>query len=107
MRTSVLSRFIAPVGLALALTGTQALANKDAAPAAKPQTPQAAKTYKDKAQDAKARPAAAVTPVATGASAAAVRGRDWRQIDTNGDNLISPEEMEAWLAANPGPLRQP
>lgn len=106
MRTTVLSRLIAPIGLALALTGTQALAETKAAATAKPQTPQAAKTYKDKAPDAKARPAAAAATAATAASATALRGRDWRQIDTNGDNLISPEEMEAWLAANPGPLRQ-
>jgi hypothetical protein len=32
--------------------------------------------------------------------------RDWRQIDLNKDNLISPEEMEKWLAANPGPQRK-
>jgi len=27
---------------------------------------------------------------------------DWAKIDTNKDNLIEPEEMEAWLKANPG-----
>lgn len=32
-------------------------------------------------------------------------GRDWSAIDTNKDGLISPEEMEAWLKANPGPLK--
>ncbi len=26
--------------------------------------------------------------------------RDWSEIDTNQDNLISPEEMEAYLEAN-------
>jgi hypothetical protein len=31
--------------------------------------------------------------------------RDWSQVDTNKDNLISPEEMEAYLKANPGPLK--
>lgn len=31
--------------------------------------------------------------------------RDWRAIDTNKDGLISPEEMETWLKANPGPLK--
>lgn len=31
-------------------------------------------------------------------------GRDWSKIDTNRDHLISPEEMEAFLKANPGPL---
>jgi hypothetical protein len=34
------------------------------------------------------------------------QGRNWSQIDTNHDNLISPEEMEKWLAANPGPLKK-
>lgn len=33
-------------------------------------------------------------------------GRDWSAIDTNKDGLISPEEMEAWLKANPGPQRK-
>lgn len=33
-------------------------------------------------------------------------GRDWRAIDTNKDGLVSPEEMEAWLKANPGPLKK-
>ncbi len=36
----------------------------------------------------------------------AEQGRNWSQIDTNHDNLISPEEMEKWLAANPGPLKK-
>jgi hypothetical protein len=35
----------------------------------------------------------------------ACRTRDWAAIATNRDNLISFEEMEAYLAANPGPLR--
>jgi len=35
-----------------------------------------------------------------------VEVRNWSQIDTNHDNLISPEEMEKWLAANPGPLKK-
>lgn len=30
--------------------------------------------------------------------------RDWTKIDTNKDNLVSPEEMEAYLKANPEPL---
>lgn len=30
--------------------------------------------------------------------------RDWSKIDTNKDNLVSPEEMEAYLKANPEPL---
>lgn len=40
-----------------------------------------------------------------GSPAADGPGRDWRAIDTNKDGLISPEEMEAWLKANPGPLK--
>ncbi|MFK7963302.1 MAG: hypothetical protein AB8C46_04970 [Burkholderiaceae bacterium] len=26
--------------------------------------------------------------------------RDWSEVDTNQDNLVSPEEMEAYLEAN-------
>jgi hypothetical protein len=33
------------------------------------------------------------------------QGRNWAAIDTNKDGLISPEEMETWLKANPGPAR--
>lgn len=29
--------------------------------------------------------------------------RNWSQIDTNHDNLISPDEMEKFLATHPGP----
>jgi hypothetical protein len=32
-------------------------------------------------------------------------GRDWTQIDTNKDGYVSPEEMEVWLKANPGPAK--
>jgi hypothetical protein len=39
------------------------------------------------------------------AAAAKVETRDWAKIDTNKDNLISPEEMERYLKENPGPLR--
>ena len=31
--------------------------------------------------------------------------RNWAAVDTNKDNLVSPEEMEAYLKANPGPLK--
>jgi hypothetical protein len=31
--------------------------------------------------------------------------RDWAQVDTNRDGSISPEEMAAYLQANPGPLK--
>lgn len=48
-----------------------------------------------------AKPAAKSASSAT--TAAAEKVRDWRAIDTNKDNLISPEEMEAWLKANQGP----
>ncbi len=30
------------------------------------------------------------------------KGRDWTKIDTNKDGYIQPEEMEKWLAENPG-----
>lgn len=30
--------------------------------------------------------------------------RDWSQVDTNRDGHVSPEEMERYLKANPGPL---
>jgi hypothetical protein len=33
-------------------------------------------------------------------------GRDWSKIDTNKDGLISPEEMEKYLAENPGPQKK-
>ncbi len=32
--------------------------------------------------------------------------RDWSRIDTNKDGSISPEEMEKYLAENPGPLKK-
>jgi hypothetical protein len=38
-------------------------------------------------------------------TAAEMQTRDWAKIDLNKDNLISPEEMEKYLAENPGPLR--
>lgn len=49
-----------------------------------------------------------IKPVADkpAAAASADKGRDWSKIDTNKDGLISPEEMEKYLAANPGPLRK-
>ena len=33
-------------------------------------------------------------------------GRDWSKIDTNKDGLVSPEEMEKYLAENPGPQKK-
>ena len=41
----------------------------------------------------------------TSTSATAPATRNWAKADANRDNLISPEEMEAYIAANPGPLR--
>lgn len=77
-------RVIAPLGLAFGLAlSPAAFANKE--PAKKDSKPAATK------------PAAA--PAST------ERGRDWSKIDTNRDNLISPEEMETWLKANPGPAK--
>lgn len=32
------------------------------------------------------------------------QGRNWDAIDKDGNNLISAEEMDGWLKANPGPL---
>jgi hypothetical protein len=54
-----------------------------------------------------------VTGAGTGTSASAGAGtgaapatRDWAQVDTNHDGLISPQEMSAYLQANPGPLKK-
>jgi hypothetical protein len=44
-----------------------------------------------------------VTGTGSGGSAAT---RDWAQVDTNRDGSISPEEMAAYLQANPGPLKK-
>jgi hypothetical protein len=79
----MLMRTLAPIGLAFGLaTTTAAWAN----------------------EPAKKTGAASTKPAA--APASTERGRDWSKIDTNRDNLISPEEMEAWLAANPGPAKK-
>lgn len=67
--------------LALAVLSSAAIA-ADAATPSKPQTG--------------AQPAATTT---------APQGRDWTRIDTNKDGHISPEEMEKYLAENPGPQR--
>jgi hypothetical protein len=52
-----------------------------------------------------------VTGAGTGTSAGAGMGaspatRDWAQVDTNHDGLVSPQEMSAYLQANPGPLKK-
>lgn len=39
-------------------------------------------------------------------AATAEKGRDWTKIDTNKDGYIQPEEMEKWLAENPGPEKK-
>jgi len=56
------------------------------------------------AADAPKKPA----PAAAKESSAkpAESGRDWTRIDTNKDGLVSPEEMEKFLADNPGPLKK-
>lgn len=78
----------------------------------------AAAVAQTSAQPATTKPAEATTRAAAPAGlsdrAAAKSGkqaadpamatRDWAAIDKNKDNLISPEEMEAYLKANPGPL---
>lgn len=69
--------------LAAGLASTGALANEPKPAAAKP----AAKAEKK-------------------ASAGAEKGRDWSAIDTNKDGLVSPDEMETWLKANPGPEKK-
>ena len=48
-------------------------------------------------------PAAAKTAATAAPSGAAVR--NWADVDKNGDNAVTPEEMEAYLKANPGPQR--
>jgi hypothetical protein len=47
--------------------------------------------------------AAAPAPGSTAPAPKAVTGL--ADMDTNRDNLVSPEEMEAFLKANPGPQR--
>lgn len=56
-----------------------------------------AQDTKDKAKPAATKPAPAPAP--------AEKGRDWSRIDTNKDGYISPDEMDAWLKANPGPQK--
>lgn len=74
------------LALALACTAVAPLALAQAAdPKAKP-------ADKSAKPDAKAKPAPVV-------------GRDWTQIDTNKDGYVSPDEMEVWLKANPGPAK--
>lgn len=90
----------AALGLAFALASSAAWAATTTAPSA-------TKTVPANKSDKPAGPAKKVgtAPAPAATAATAQRGRDWNQIDTNRDNLISPEEMETWLAANPGPQR--
>jgi hypothetical protein len=47
-----------------------------------------------------------VTPQVSGTGTGGTQAtRDWAQVDTNRDGSISPEEMSAYLKANPGPLK--
>ena len=55
----------------------------------------------------------AATPTATAhkkdtksPAPSAAEVRDWKAVDANGDHLVSPEEMEKYLQANPGPLKK-
>lgn len=62
---------------------------------------------KDKAKAPTATTTAAPIRTTTATpNAGAERGRDWSRIDTNRDHAISPEEMEKYLADNPGPLKK-
>ncbi len=58
-------------------------------------------------EPAKKPPQAPLQAAATKATASApIGGRDWSRIDTNKDGHVSPEEMEKFLAENPGPLKK-
>jgi len=89
-----------PVAAVFSLTAGTALAQT--APAA----PTAPAVATDKAKVEKmVKPAGLSDRTMTKNDAAARPAtRDWAQIDTNKDNSISPDEMEAYLTANPGPL---
>ncbi|EHR69443.1 hypothetical protein BurJ1DRAFT_0561 [Burkholderiales bacterium JOSHI_001] len=83
MKSPTAALRLVPLILATATAGAWAQENT-----AKPKAARADAT-------ASARPAPATAPGQV---------RDWSKIDLNKDNLISPEEMEKWLAENPGPL---
>ncbi|MBA2724306.1 MAG: hypothetical protein H0W48_03525 [Methylibium sp.] len=80
--------WIATLTLTLAAGGAIAADSKPAAPAA-----------------AKAVTTTAAVATATAATAKPGAVRDWAEIDKNRDNAVTPEEMEAYLKANPGPQR--
>lgn len=89
-------RHLAPLSL-LALAGAVA-----AADAAKDSKPAAATTT-----NAGAATTSTAANAGTGSTAAsAERGRDWSRIDADRDHSVSPEEMEKFLAENPGPLKK-
>lgn len=96
----------AAFSLALALGSTAAWADTKASSSA---TKPVAASQSDQPQGAKQQAGKTVGATAatasTAAAAATQRGRDWGQIDTNGDGLISPEELGTWIAPNPGPQR--
>lgn len=50
------------------------------------------------------KPATAAETAAKSKSAGEYVTRDWAKMDKNKDHLISPEEMIAYIQANPGPL---
>lgn len=52
------------------------------------------------------KPTAAAPAPQVAAAPSGETGRDWSRIDTNKDGNVSPEEMEKYLAANPGPLKK-
>jgi hypothetical protein len=58
---------------------------------------------KEKKEGKEGAPMASEQKAAAGAEGTG-KGRDWSQIDKNNDHAIQPDEMEAWLKANPGPL---
>lgn len=84
--------FVVPVAAVLTFTAHLA--------AAQAQAPAAS----DKARaEMQAKPAGSSDRTTTSPASRAAT-RDWAQVDTNKDNHVSPEEMEAYLKANPGPL---
>lgn len=71
---------ISSAALALAFSSVQSQQTPEAKPAAKPEPAKSA-------------------PTAGSASAAPGEVRNWADVDTNKDNLVSPEEMEKYLAS--------
>lgn len=58
------------------------------------------------AADTKAKPDKHAEAMKAAGTAKAPAVRNWSDVDTNKDNLISADEMEAYLKANPGPLKK-